>query len=456
MKSLLINSIKLLLLFLFLNTATGCKKYLEAKSDNKLAVPSTLNDLQLLLDNYTVMNTRYPYEAGILADEYYVTSADWLALSSPREQKFYIWEKENTYSATFWTDPYTAVFYANVVLDNLDRVTAAPNEQERKLALKGTALFFRAHAFYQLAQIFTPPYDSAAAASQPGLPLRLNADFNQPSVRSSLAQTYKQIIDDFTAAAAMLPATVALKNRPSKPAAFAALTRTCLTMGSYARAFSYADSCLKLYNTLMDYNTLSAAAPAPFTRFNPEVIFQSLTYSASILSQAKAKIDSTLYNAYAANDLRKTLFFKSGGNGTYAFKGDYDGSNNGALFVGFVTDEVYLIKAEAAARLGDAATAMDTLNALLQKRWKAGTFSPLTASGASEALAKVLAERRKELLYRGTRWTDLRRLNLDPNFAVTLQRAVNNQLYTLAPNSPRYTALIPQTVIDITGMQQNP
>ena len=71
------------------------------------------------------------------------------------------------------------------------------------------------------------------------------------------------------------------------------------------------------------------------------------------------------------------------------------------------------------------------------------------------ALAKVLTERRKELLMRGLRWTDLRRLNRDSRFAVTLSRTVQGQEYLLPPGDPRYTLLIPNEVIVNSGIAQN-
>jgi len=91
------------------------------------------------------------------------------------------------------------------------------------------------------------------------------------------------------------------------------------------------------------------------------------------------------------------------------------------------------------------------------KRWNnAVPFPTYTATSANNALGQILAERRKELCFRGIRWSDLRRLNQDPTYAVTLQRLLNGTTYTLPANDLRYTLLIPLDEIQISGLQQNP
>jgi hypothetical protein len=119
------------------------------------------------------------------------------------------------------------------------------------------------------------------------------------------------------------------------------------------------------------------------------------------------------------------------------------------------TDEIYIIRAECYARAGNTTAAMADLNYLLQNRWS-GSFVPFTAATPDIALSIILKERRKELLFRALRWTDLRRLNKDPRFAVTLTRIVNNQTYTLPPNDLRYTFLIPDVILSRANMPQNP
>lgn len=178
---------------------------------------------------------------------------------------------------------------------------------------RGSALFFRSWSFYQLAQAFAPLHNKATAATDLGIPLRLSADVNTPSIRASLEATYKQVLGDLKASVALLPVTPAFKTRLSKPAAYALLARVYLSMQDYPDAGLYADSCLALYHTLLDYNMLDASSNIPVPRFNEEMLFASLVqdppnnelYRASLV-----RIDTALYASYDDNDLRKTLFFR--------------------------------------------------------------------------------------------------------------------------------------------------
>jgi hypothetical protein len=228
-------------------------------------------------------------------------------------------------------------------------------------------------------------------------------------------------------------------------------------MQDYVQAGAYADSCLQLYSRLIDYNTLDPAADVPIVRFSDEVIFEAIA-PVSNIAPSLCRIDTLLYAAYAANDLRREIYF-SNNTGFPVFKGDYSGLgsvNVMNIFTGIVTDEIYLVKAECNARAANTVSAMQALNALLLTRWKSGAFVPLTATGPADALQKILTERRKELLFRGARWSDLRRLKDDPQFSVTPVRILDGQRYELSPNSPRYALQLPRSVVEKTGMPQNP
>lgn len=418
-------------------------------------IPASLSDLQMILDNYGIMNASYSGSAEVLADNYYLTQSDWASVTSSVHRNYYIWQKDDQ-NTSDWSSLYRVVYYSNVVLDELHRMDYPSSQSSLADNIKGSALFFRAFSFYSVAQLFAPAYDSITAPQSLGISLRLNADIEQRSVRASLQQTYQQVINDLKLAAWILPSSQYYINRPWKAAAYAALARTYLTVMDYNKALYYADSALQLNSTLIDFNSLSTTAAIPIPRFSAEVIFPAVSLAVQPLNPSRAKVDSVLFNQYNTNDLRRSIFFKSNGNNIWSPKASYDGSTSGVVFSGLTTSELYLIKAECLARLGQVSLAMNTLNDLLQKRWKTNTFTPLGAATVSDALNKILAERRKELVFRGLRWTDLRRLNKDFTRSAILFRKLGTDTYTLLPNSNAYTMLIPASVIDLTGMPQNP
>ncbi|WP_158995621.1 RagB/SusD family nutrient uptake outer membrane protein [Mucilaginibacter sp. L196] len=195
---------------------------------------------------------------------------------------------------------------------------------------------------------------------------------------------------------------------------------------------------------------------APFPEFNKEVVFSTALISyISFYPTLDLIVDSTLYKSYNSNDLRPSFYFFTNRRKNIAFQGSYTGLYS-YFFGGIATDEIYLIRAECYARASNTTAALNDLNTLLQTRYLTGTFTNLTASSADAALALILAERRKELCFRNLRWSDLRRLNKDPRFQVTLTRTVNGQLITLPPNSPKY--VLPLDPIETTtgGLEQNP
>lgn len=228
-------------------------------------------------------------------------------------------------------------------------------------------------------------------------------------------------------------------------------------MRDYVNAGHYADLCLQQNSNLMDFNSLSTTNSRPIPLFNTEVIYHDYPFSADLILSSVCKIDSNLYQSYNNNDLRKAIFFKPNGGGTYKFSGSYLNRPSYFVYDGITTDEMYLTRAECYARAGNVIAAMQDLNTLMIKRWKNnGSFVSFTAATADDAKNLILAERRKELIFRTLRWPDIRRLNLE-GANITLTKIINNITYTLPPNDLRSVMLIPQEVINTSsGMQQNP
>lgn len=442
------NWLNAAIIFAIIFLTSSCKKYLDKKPIITQVVPHTLADLQALLDNNNKINGRTTDLIGILDDDYYVIPDDYNN-STEEERLNYIWDKQAYYKEG-WNTPYQgSIYYSNVILDVLPNISSSAKDSTLYNTIKGSALFHRAFSFFQIAQLFCNPY-TTTANTDPGIVLRLTSAIEATSSRSTVQQTYDQIINDLNKAIDLLPSTTKYTTTPTKAAAYGMLARVYLSMRDYANAGIYANLCLQINSNLMDFNTISA----PIERFNKETIFYHYCMAVSaILYPTYAKIDTTLYASYDNDDLRKTVFFYED-NGSAYFQGSYD-LDNSQVFDGIITDEMYLIRAECFARAGNTASAMADLNTLLESRWTSGAFIPYSASNATDALKQILTERRKELIGRGLRWSDLRRFNVE-GANITLKRVLDNNTYTLPPNDNRWVLLIPSDVITRTGMQQNP
>jgi tetratricopeptide (TPR) repeat protein len=456
----IIISPKILCICLILLSVGGCTKqdeFLDAKSNETLTIPSSLSDLKSLLLNEGIFNTSSPSLGALSSDEYYVTTDLWTSSGSATERNAYIFAKDIFQGAinSDWNQAYQQIYYANTVLDYLPKIKTVSGQQDLYNQIKGTALFYRSIAFYNLVQTFALPYNANTASADPGIPLRLSSDLNIQSVRSTVQQCYHQIIEDLSVALPLLPTTVSYLTQPSQNAANALLARIYLAIGQYQQALDYANTSLSLNSVLVDYNTFGSSAYflTNTTGYLAEDIYHCTAINYGINGFGK-NVDSALYSLYENNDLRKTAFFTIYNNRN-TFKGSYELSKFGIRFSGLANDEIYLIRAECYARSGNTDSALHDLNTLLLKRYKNGTFVPRVANNSDAALQLILLERRKELLFRGLRWTDLRRLNQDSRFATTIQRTVNNVVYSLPPNSPLYAMPIPDQEIQLNGLSQN-
>jgi tetratricopeptide (TPR) repeat protein len=432
----------------------SCNKYLDVLPKGKL-IPTTTEDFRQLLDNNNDLN----YSGGLAelaTDNMFISDDTYLNMNSTYGRNAYIWAKDvfaPDDQIKEWNNAYLRTYVANVVLDGLSEGSGP--EMERNI-LRGEALFIRATALYTITQVFCAPFDSATAASTLGAPIRLTQDVFLRSKRPTLQESYDQLIKDLTEAANLLPPKPEYKTRPGKTAAFAMLARVFLSVGNYGLALDNALKALAIDKKLLDYRTLdpNAFQVFPLMDMNSEMImFDAGSFDVPYFFDAT--YNPELYDRYADNDLRKTLYFTATiNNGMMTVERKASYADYG-YFTGLANDELYLIAAECYARNNELANALKFLNDLLIFRFD-NSYVSFQSNDQLVVLTKVLEERRKELAGRNLRLSDLRRLNKDPRFALTLTRTVGGATYTLAPNDNRYTYPVPQSVINQTGMEQNP
>lgn len=459
MKRQLLKTLKYLLITIYLCLNSACEKqddWLNAKDDKSLVVPETMVDFQAILDNTGVLNNSFVTSGLVGTDNYKLQDLNFNA-SSENNRQLHIWNTAGL--AQFgngWNVFYRTISLANITLDGLKKHQATESGYNN---IAGQALFFRAWAYYQLAQLFCQPYDGNRT-DLPGLPLRLETDVNQVLQRSTLQKTYQQIETDLTRATTLLNTTQTYAQRPNEAACFALLSKLYLSMSNYPKALTHAEKALALKSDLLGYNSSIVNTSSTYRfpnlgKTNPEIVFyaQGSFVVAGPTSSSQGTIAAELYALYESNDLRKSLFFSLSGTNV-KLRGTYSGNTN--VFCGIATNEVYLIRAECRARLDQSELAIDDLNTLLEKRFKTGTFKKLVATDPQNVLKAVLLERRKELPFTGNlRWEDLRRLNKDSRFEKTITRTLNSITYSLPPGDAAYTLPIPTNETQYSGIVQN-
>lgn len=444
------------------------KSFLDVKPSQQQRVPTTIADFQGLLDNKVMMNQNSPCLIGMVSgDEFYIKSEAWQ--SFPNEIAYhnfyknaYFWEKqiyEGGELYTDWSRGYMDILQANIVLDGLKSIRPFDDESESWNIAYGGALFQRALRYDNLAQLYCKTYDSSKANEELGLPLRLEADITLKVPRSSLYETYQQIIADLQQAFDLLPDYTENKFRASKVAALALLARIYLQIGDYENALKYSEKTLSYTTQLIDFNSIDLTANysfLPFAKDNPEVIFIDLRYTDSeLLSNFDIyfNVDTLLLASYLTGDLRKSANFFITDNYRNLYKGSYGGDMG--FFVGLATDEIFLISAECNARLGNDLAAINDLNLLLENRMKKESFVPLVSETESDIMDLILEERKKELVFRGLRWEDLKRLNKEIKYFTTLKRRLFEVDYFLTPGDPKWVYPIPPEALISGNYEQN-
>lgn len=480
---------------------TSCEKFLDEKpSKTSSLVVKNTDQLFALLNEYKTFY-KEPNSAAIFStDDYHVSKNLFDARPATFgliNIQFALWDKDYVAQdtrGTYWSNEYTKIFTANLVLSALDQVSGSDSD---KATLKADAHFIRAYSYFQLANTYCLPF-TEQNRDELGLPLKQSTSFEELDERRPLHEVYALIESDLQEA---LKTTLSLRQgeqqrhwRSNKAAVNGFAARYYLTRGDYQKALDFAEKSLEDNNALMDYNTdmsygrsanviVGTGTPQQktvtlqFPRTHDNRIefdltditrWRELSYMRFLDHGSWWYVPSqellALYNQ--EHDLRfkyhvvEDYSYDRGLiNPAYSYPG-YVAFFKNALISGITTAEVLLIKAESLARLGRVDDAMTAINTLRAKRLEPGSWVNLSATNQADAIKMVLEERRRELPFT-QRWFDLRRLNHNdydaddvvltkefyPYTASVVDRTAPSIRYTLPKGSRRYATPIPETEI---------
>src|SRR5665647_2382877 len=163
----------MLIVFMAVLGLFSCEKqdeWLDVKSNKADITPVTLEDFQSLLANDDVMNNNYPALGLLASDNYYVSYSTWLS-RQPLERNAFVW-KADIYEGGIcfdWEYLYKMVEYNNIILDGISKIKEVSSNKSSLQVMRGSALFYRSYAFYNLLQLFSTPYDPSSAGKADGI-----------------------------------------------------------------------------------------------------------------------------------------------------------------------------------------------------------------------------------------------------------------------------------------------
>lgn len=426
---------------------SSCNDFLDEKSNNRLAVPVTIDDLQALLDNQTFINTlRTPSILQSSADDTFLLEQNYDGLSA-ENKLFYAWKPFDYFYSNDWSAAYQVIYTANYCLETLGNIPKNVQNRQAWENVYGSACFLKSYYYLGLLWAFSKEYDPKGNNDSRGIVLRSDSDFNVPSIFFTVGECYDEVISLAEESLGYLPETPLVKARPSKLAAHSLLARALLSMGMYEDALAHAEHALAIDDSLIDFNNaddgINIDAPTPFTKFTKETIFYSeMTQKFTLHRASTALIDTVLFQLFEDGDLRRRAYYQPSGK-YHKFKGTHSHSIQW-LFSGLTTAELYLIRAECRARNSELQAAMNDLNRLLKSRWDASIPYLEKIGGSKESVLKmVLDERRKELAMRGIRWSDIKRLNREGH-EIQLTRKVGDETFVLQPQSEGFILPLPR------------
>ncbi|RYE19968.1 MAG: RagB/SusD family nutrient uptake outer membrane protein, partial [Sphingobacteriales bacterium] len=327
----------------------------------------------------------------------------------------------------FWYISYKIINGVNTVIDAVEK---SPSDDPAKQQLLGECYFIRAFCHFNLVRLFAKPY--SVDPSAPGVILRTSLSDPSQKARSTVSEVYAQVIADAEKAAGLMTQPRGVQYA-SKEAAWALLSRVNLYKEDNAKAIEYSDDVINsgrftLTNGTSYKSLFANAATGSETIFC--VAFTNLDdYGkfGSIASMIYSDGNSGWGEEYASQPLRDLMakhpedsrwsyitqpteggLRRNGIDVWYISKFSFqDGSPNLSSPIMFRLAEMYLNKAEAAAKQGNTKTALDNVDLIRENRGLASSKYNGALPGGKTALDVVLEERRIELAFEGHRSYDV-------------------------------------------------
>ena len=420
---------------------TACDDFLDITPTGKV-IAKTGDEYRALLTYEYKYFAKDRYMTTLRTDEMLMDMVKTSSTDKDAYLDLWRWKDEApspTTSYFSWRTYYHTIYIANYVIGHQHEITNATKEEINQLV--GESYMLRAYCHFLLVNLYAEPYTHCTPAGTRGVPMQLKADVNAIPASSSVEAVYQQVLSDLNEAEKYLNVEVweeGKNYRFNKVSAQALRARTYLYMGQWEEALKAATTVLETHNQLEDLTTNSYTLPNSYKSVENIVALER--FSSNLYTPINIPSPDFI-SMYRTGDQRRTKFYKRVTSSTYSLQ--KGGSDDNAC--SFRTSEMYLIAAEASARLDSLDNAVSYLVPLMEKRLNQSAYQTtlelVNSMTQEELIQEILGERARELAFEGHRWYDLRRTTQP-----ALMRTCDGVTYTLTPE--KYTMRFPTEAVE--------
>lgn len=420
---------------------TACDDFLDITPTGKV-IAKTGDEYRALLTYEYKYFAKDRYMTTLRTDEMLMDMVKTSSTDKDAYLDLWRWKDEApspTTSYFSWRTYYHTIYIANYVIGHQHEITNATKEEINQLV--GESYMLRAYCHFLLVNLYAEPYTHCTPAGTRGVPMQLKADVNAIPASSSVEAVYQQVLSDLNEAEKYLNVEVweeGKNYRFNKVSAQALRARTYLYMGQWKEALKAATTVMETHNRLEDLTTNSYTLPNSYKSVENIVALERFS---SNLYTAINIPSPDFISMYRTGDQRRTKFYKRETSSRYSLQ--KGGSDDNVC--SFRTSEMYLIAAEASARLDSLDNAVSYLVPLMEKRLNQSAYQTtlelVNSMTQEELIQEILDERARELAFEGHRWYDLRRTTQP-----ALMRTYDGVTYTLTPE--KYTMRFPTEAVE--------
>jgi hypothetical protein len=396
-------------LFVLLFLSVSCKKYLQESPNNSLPTGSAITDANTaraaIIGTYDRLQgyyaAYYPTLGTITADNviFNGTLSEYLQLDQNAIPT------DNVITVAAYQGIYKTINSANSVIAYVPLVNDPPLTTTERNKILGEAYFIRALSYFDLAR----GWGGVQLQLKPTSDLSVLKGIK----RSTLDQTYDQVLADLIQAETLLPEDATTRNRAQKSTVRALRARLHLYRKQWADAETYATQVISntKYSLVKPYKSFFTApfqtAESVFElaySVNDKNSFWNLWYPSSSGGQFTLKPSDILVaklNNAAIGGARSSLIAGSGV-AVYGVLYNTTSSSTDPSYLIRIA-ELYLIRAEARAQLNKLPEAILDLNAVRAR----ADVPPTTATTQAGLIQAIEDENNIEFAFEAHRWFDL-------------------------------------------------